>query len=159
MTIAPELKPNSEITQSHQTTFTPSKIFSNSEAHIAENLALSVLLVEDVLIAQMAAVNILGDFHCKVDKAETGNIALEKAKKNRYDFILMDIGLPDESGITVAEKIHQFEKEQNLSRTPIFALTAHIDDSDKKEPNYDFEASFNKPLTSEKLESIIRQSR
>jgi CheY-like chemotaxis protein len=52
-------------------------------------------------------------------RAKTGREALEMAKKNRFDIILMDIQLPDISGNEVTREIRKFNNE-----TPIIAQTA-----------------------------------
>jgi len=60
------------------------------------------------------------------DKAYNSHDALSLFKKNHYDFVITDIGLPDYSGFELAQKMKAFEKEQNSpSPTPIIGLTAH----------------------------------
>ena len=54
-----------------------------------------VLLVEDNKLVAMGTIIALKPFKCTVDLAENGTKAIEKAQKNTYDFILMDVGLPD----------------------------------------------------------------
>ena len=56
-----------------------------------------------------------GDFF----RAKTGHDALEMAKKDQYDVILMDIQLPDISGNEVTRQIRKFD-----ANTPIIAQTA-----------------------------------
>ena len=80
-----------------------------------------ILLVEDIELAQIIARHMLKSLHCDVDVASTGMEAIQKARDNQYDYILMDLGLPDMDGFTAAEKIHEF------SHVPIIALTAHVE--------------------------------
>jgi CheY-like chemotaxis protein len=54
-----------------------------------------------------------------ITRARDGREALEYAKNNKYDLILMDIQLPDFNGNFVTEQIRVFDKE-----TPIIAQTA-----------------------------------
>lgn len=56
-----------------------------------------------------------GDFF----RAKNGKEALEMAKSNDYDVILMDIQLPDINGNEVTKKIREFDSD-----TPIIAQTA-----------------------------------
>lgn len=56
--------------------------------------------------------------------ATTGQEAVDKAKKNTYALIWMDVGLPDFSGIEVTKKIRAFT-DPKKSTVPIVALTAH----------------------------------
>ncbi|MGH9455358.1 MAG: response regulator transcription factor [Terriglobia bacterium] len=54
-----------------------------------------------------------------VDVADTGEKAFEMATDNVYDIILLDVRLPDQSGIEVCQRIRVAE-----IRTPILMLTA-----------------------------------
>lgn len=61
----------------------------------------------------------------KVEVAYDGETALELAKANHYDMILLDIMLPGFSGLEVCQMIREF------SDVPIIVLTAKGDDMDK----------------------------
>lgn len=91
---------------------------------ILKKFNFSILLVEDNEINQKVACMMLNSFGCKVDIAHNGREALEKAQKNVYDLILMDLSLPDMDGLEVTRKI---QSSVTLMRdsTPIVALTAH----------------------------------
>ncbi|MDE6517532.1 MAG: response regulator transcription factor [Acetatifactor sp.] len=61
----------------------------------------------------------------QVDCAYDGEEALELARANRYDIILLDIMLPRLTGFEVCQQIREF------SNVPIIMLTAKDDDMDK----------------------------
>ncbi|MDE5865224.1 MAG: response regulator transcription factor, partial [Lachnospiraceae bacterium] len=61
----------------------------------------------------------------EVDCAYDGEEALEYAKNNQYDMILLDVMLPKLSGFEVCQQIREF------SNTPIVMLTAKGEDMDK----------------------------
>lgn len=61
----------------------------------------------------------------EVDCAYDGEEALELAKKNSYDMILLDVMLPKMTGFEVCQQIREF------SNVPIVMLTAKGDDMDK----------------------------
>lgn len=61
----------------------------------------------------------------KVDCAYDGEEALEKARENKYDTILLDIMLPKMDGLEVCQQIREF------SNVPIIMLTAKGEDMDK----------------------------
>lgn len=60
-----------------------------------------------------------------VDCAYDGQEALDKARANEYDIILLDVMLPVMSGFEVCQQIREF------SDVPIIMLTAKGDDMDK----------------------------
>jgi signal transduction histidine kinase/ActR/RegA family two-component response regulator len=88
---------------------------------------ISVLVVEDTFMAAIAVKRILNTLGCNVDTAKNGAEAVDKASKGVYKLILMDIGLPDFSGIEAAKKIISL-KDTNKSIPSIVALTGHGDD-------------------------------
>ncbi len=61
----------------------------------------------------------------EVDCAYDGEEALEYAKNNKYDIVLLDIMLPKLTGFEVCQQIREF------SNVPIIMLTAKGDDMDK----------------------------
>jgi len=54
-----------------------------------------------------------------IDRAKTGQAAIDACSNKQYDFILMDIQLPDMSGIKVTKTIRAFNAD-----IPIIAQTA-----------------------------------
>lgn len=61
----------------------------------------------------------------EVDCAYDGEEALNKAKENKYDLILLDVMLPKYTGFEVCRMIREF------SDVPVIMLTAKGDDMDK----------------------------
>ncbi len=61
----------------------------------------------------------------KVDTAYDGEEALEFARNNKYDLILLDVMLPKFTGFEVCQQIREF------SNVPIIMLTAKSEDMDK----------------------------
>ena len=84
---------------------------------------LSILLVEDIELNVMVAKALLEKLGQKVDVAMTGQEAIDKARANPYDLILLDIQLPDMNGFDVANTLHE---EDLVMQTPIVALTANV---------------------------------
>jgi diguanylate cyclase (GGDEF)-like protein len=58
--------------------------------------------------------------------ATNGREALERYQEQRYDFILMDVEMPDPNGYQVAQRIRAMEKPEEW--TPIIFLTGRTDD-------------------------------
>jgi len=89
-----------------------------------------ILLVEDESINRLYERTLLASAGYAVDEARDGTAALELAARSRYDLVLMDIGLPDMSGIDAAVEIRQGGGEN--AATPIIAVSAHDLDADRR---------------------------
>ncbi|KTD40423.1 PAS domain-containing sensor histidine kinase [Legionella parisiensis] len=114
-----------------------------------------ILLVEDNTIAQTIAKEMLNQCNCHVDIATDGQSALQFWKKNKYDLIFMDIGLPDMDGYQVTHHIRVQEIAKN-HHTPIIALTAHVGEENKQRCiESGINAVFSKPLTQKNCCDIL----
>jgi len=113
-----------------------------------------VLLVEDSkLAATMSKLN-LEELDCLVVIAEDGKKAIEEVKKNDYNLVFMDIGLPDITGIEVSKRIRKLDiKNNNLT---IVGLTANESNRDEclKAGMDDF---ITKPLEEENIKVILNK--
>jgi len=85
---------------------------------------LKVLLAEDNPINQKLAVRILEKQGWKVTVANNGREAVEWVRKNGFDFVLMDIQMPEMDGLEATKEIREREKTTG-KHIPIVALTAH----------------------------------
>ncbi len=86
---------------------------------------LHILIVEDNKINQVITKKMLTKKEITCDIANNGNEAIDLAKANNYDAILMDIHMPGISGEEATRQIRKFDEE-----IPIIALTAiSLDDS------------------------------
>ncbi|KAL1302763.1 hypothetical protein AAFC00_003110 [Neodothiora populina] len=89
------------------------------------SMKFDILLAEDNAVNQRLAVKILQKHHHTVTVANNGLEAFEAIKKKRYDVVLMDVQMPVMGGFEATAKIRDYEREHQLSRSPIIALTAH----------------------------------
>lgn len=80
---------------------------------------IEVLLVEDVEFNVFVAKNMLQNWNAKIDVAENGLVAIDKAKTKAYDIILMDLQMPVMDGYNSSKAIRNFD-----TAVPIIALTA-----------------------------------
>jgi two-component system sensor histidine kinase/response regulator len=88
-----------------------------------------VLLAEDNLLNQQIAFEILQDEGLIVEIANNGQEALNMAKTNHYDVVLMDMQMPVMDGLEATREIRKFYNEQQL---PILAMTANASEADRK---------------------------
>jgi PleD family two-component response regulator len=68
-----------------------------------------VLLVDDSAIARRRVSSILRNLHCEVTEVEDGKKALALAAKLRPQLIVLDVHMPDVSGLQVLEILRQKE--------------------------------------------------
>ncbi len=88
-------------------------------------MAKRVLVVDDERTIVKGIKYSLEQDGMKVDSAFDGEEALQSAKDNAYDIILLDVMLPKMDGFEVCQQIREF------SSVPIVMLTAKGDDMDK----------------------------
>lgn len=102
-------------------------------AERGENLGdlygISVLLVEDNLVNQLVANELLMSLKAKVTIADNGQHALDLLDEQTFDVVLMDIQMPIMDGLTATMKIRKQAKYHHL---PIIAMTAHAREEDKQ---------------------------
>ncbi len=79
-----------------------------------------ILVVDDEELVRWTLDQTLSDEGYKVDAAETGEIALEKFKKKKFDLVILDIKLPGIQGDKVLEKIRDIDRE-----ALVLMITAH----------------------------------
>jgi len=101
-----------------------------SPAAATNEMMFDILLAEDNLVNQKLAVKILEKYGHSVEIAENGSLAVDafkaRVQRNRpFDIILMDVSMPFMGGMEATELIRAYEMHNNLTPTPIIALTAH----------------------------------
>jgi two-component system, OmpR family, catabolic regulation response regulator CreB len=84
-----------------------------------------VLLVEDEPAIADALVYALETDRFVVAHALTGGAALERFTQQAFDFVILDVGLPDMTGFDVCRKLRE------LSQVPVLFLTARDGEIDR----------------------------
>lgn len=113
----------------------------------------TVLLAEDNLINAMVARKLLSNWGIQTEHAKNGLEAIAKSQVSRFDFILMDIHMPEVNGFDAAKEI---KTSLNLnSSTPIFALTADITAEHQDEYTGFFAGFLRKPIEIDKLYNTL----
>jgi PAS domain S-box-containing protein len=82
-----------------------------------------VLFVDDDSVNRLLGKTILEKFNCSLEIANGGKEAIEKLNIDQYDIVLLDIHMPEISGIDVADYL-RFKK--NNTETKIVAVTAAV---------------------------------
>ena len=90
-------------------------------AHWTRTGTRRVLVVDDSAANRAYAQAMLRRIGIGSDAVENGAIAVERVRKNRYDLILMDIQLPEVSGLDVTRWL---KEDDDLRHIPVVAVTA-----------------------------------
>lgn len=116
------------------------------------NHTVRVLVVEDEPGIALALYKALRESGYQVDTAKSGSSGLRKAAAKKFDIVLLDLGLPDMSGLTICRQLRE-----NGLKVPIIILTA---ESSVRTKVSLFDAGANdyltKPFSIEELEARIR---
>src|SRR6185503_16512042 len=86
-------------------------------------MAKKILIVEDNEDMRQMLVSMLRNSDYEVSEAATGTEAIEKAVSAEPNLIVLDIELPDLSGVVVAQTIR---KNPKTARIPIIGWSAYI---------------------------------
>ena len=91
-------------------------------------MAIRILLVDDQKLMRIGIKSLFEEYPELeiVAEAQNGAEAVEKAKLLKPDIVLMDIGLPDISGIDATKKI----MELNIPNVKVVILTAHVSEDE-----------------------------
>jgi signal transduction histidine kinase/HPt (histidine-containing phosphotransfer) domain-containing protein len=107
-----------------------------AERSLVQQLPLRILLVDDNAINQKVAVRILQQFGYQPEIAANGREALDKLDSQPFDFIFMDVMMPEMDGL---EATRLLRKRQMMggyanyqSRIIIVAMTAHAMQGDRE---------------------------
>jgi CheY-like chemotaxis protein len=93
-----------------------------------------ILLVEDNLLNQEIASELLSSYGFNIEVASNGKEAVDMVQKvsdKCYDVILMDVQMPVMNGYEATKAIRSLADER-LSNLPIIAMTANAFDEDRK---------------------------
>jgi len=91
----------------------------------------------------------------KISTAPDGHRALELAKREKPDLILLDVMMPGKSGWEVARALKQDPVTQNIKIVMVTAIGSQV--NELTSPLYGADAYLDKPFEFEKLEKIIAE--
>ena len=112
-----------------------------------------VLVVDDSKLNLKVAENVLKNFKVSTETVTSGLECLSCVKSKKYDIILMDIMMPNMSGVEVLKKLR--EEKVNI---PVIALTADaIEGQEEKYISEGFDGYLSKPIDKTKLKVILNK--
>ncbi len=94
-------------------------------------MSIKIILVEDQKLMRIGLRSLFEEYPEMeiIAEADTGKEAIEKTRLLKPDIVLMDIGLPDMTGISATQKILE---ETNFD-TKVIMLTSHISEEEIQE--------------------------
>ncbi|MEE6802142.1 ATP-binding protein, partial [Escherichia coli O8:H10] len=117
--------------------------------------ALNVLLVEDIELNVIVARSVLEKLGCSVDVAMNGTDALAMFTPGEYDLLLLDIQLPDMTGLDISRQLTQNYAREDLP--PLVALTANVLKDKKEYLDAGMDDVLSKPLAVPALTAMIKK--
>lgn len=116
----------------------------------------SILVVDDHPAIRSTMLDVLDEEGFSAEQAVNGEEALKKCLENEYDFVLMDVQMPELNGVEVLAKIR--EKKQTHSRF-IFFSAYSVPELEEQASALGSYAFLRKPIKVEKIISLIRDKR
>ncbi|EKC7173483.1 aerobic respiration two-component sensor histidine kinase ArcB [Cronobacter sakazakii] len=117
--------------------------------------ALHVLLVEDIELNVIVATSVLEKLGCSVEVAMTGKAALEMFSPGEFDLVLLDIQLPDMTGLDISRELNRRYTRDALP--PLVALTANVLKDKKEYLEAGMDDVLSKPLAVSALTATIKK--
>ena len=117
-----------------------------------------ILVAEDNMANQVLISYILEELKIDFEIKSNGEEALEAYQKEKFDLVLMDINMPVLDGISALNQIREYEKENNLNKTPIVALTANAIKGDKEKfLSLGMDDYLSKPINKNELNDLFKK--
>lgn len=86
-----------------------------------------VLIVDDSMLTRRLIKEIISPLNFEIDFAVNGQTALEKLENQNYDLLLLDLLMPDITGIEVLEELQKKGK-----KLPVIVVSADIQETTRK---------------------------
>jgi signal transduction histidine kinase/DNA-binding response OmpR family regulator len=120
----------------------------------ASSLSLRILLAEDNMVNQRVAMTMLGKMGHGITLATNGLEALEQWRQGGFDLILMDVQMPEMTGLEATKRIRR--EEAMGTHVPIVAMTASAMSEDRDQClAAGMDDFISKPVSSKVIEEII----
>jgi CheY-like chemotaxis protein len=113
----------------------------------------NALVVDDHPTNRLLGRTLLGKMGWITDEAESGELALEKARQTEFAIILLDISMPGMSG---EETCARLRAQPNGAAIRIIAYTAHAFPEERERfLAAGFDEILTKPINRQRLEEVI----
>jgi len=122
----------------------------------AAQLGGRVLVVDDNSVNRRILARQVELAGASTDTAAGGEEALELMRRGHYDLVLADLQMPGMDGFDLARRIRAREREADLQRTPILAITASaFEDQEARSRDVGMDGLVTKPVGIEQLRATL----
>jgi CheY-like chemotaxis protein len=131
---------------------------STSSLPLDNALKLHVLIADDNDVIRSVISKMMESLGINYKMVSDGRLALDAAKKETFDVILMDCEMPFMDGFEATQKIHAWQKERHQNLTPIIALTAYtLGEHKNKSIESGMVDYLEKPINMPELEAVLKR--
>jgi CheY-like chemotaxis protein len=117
---------------------------------------LDILVAEDNAVNQIVFTQILENLNVAFEIVDNGRKAFDAMKEKSPSIILMDVSMPEMSGLEATIAIREHEQTAGLTRTPIIGVTAHALKGDREKCiESGMDDYLSKPISPDMLEAKI----
>jgi CheY-like chemotaxis protein len=115
-----------------------------------------ILIVDDHPAIRSTMVDVLNEEGFVTDIAENGKIALEKCISEKFDFVLMDVQMPELNGVEVFREI----KNRNMTSPKFIFFSAYsLPELRKEAENLGCLAFLEKPIEIKKIIYLLKENK
>jgi CheY-like chemotaxis protein len=118
-----------------------------------------VLVAEDNAFNRRVVAGLLESLGYMAESVEDGRQAVDTARQEQYDLVLMDVHMPELDGFAATVAIRAWERAAGQGRhQPIVALTADALEGDaEKSRAAGMDDHLSKPITLERLAAVLER--
>mgnify|MGYP003334262514 FL=1 len=123
-------------------------------AKVPANLrGLRVLVVEDNVVNQFVATEVLGELGLQVEIAGSGREAISMVRTSAFDLVLMDVQMPEMDGLATTRALRSLPEGKAI---PIIAMTASaLEEDSERCLAAGMDAFLSKPIDEERLIEVV----
>ena len=116
-----------------------------------------ILVAEDNDVSRGVISKMIENLGVEYKLVSNGQLAVDAAKRERFDLILMDCKMPIMDGYEATRKIHEWQLSKHQEKTPVIALTAYMPDENKAQREQAGMKSYlEKPIVMAELEAMLK---
>jgi CheY-like chemotaxis protein len=124
---------------------------------IADAHATTVLIVDDEPVNRLVLSRMAEHFGARIMEAASGSDALEMLRAQPVDLVLMDIHMPQMSGLEVVERLRAAPGPNR--ETPVVAVTGDTTLDEREYVALGFDAFASKPISLAGVEAMLKTRR